>query len=263
MEKKEADAEWKALEHRIECIVAGLLSIPKIDSARPSRTKYKFKKRIYPLSNRDAIAREKADRADITKRAQEARKAVRFLYIQTPEERVAQEKADREEEQKRKAERAQNRKAAKRYARYVLKKRVKALREAQLRKIHREESKAAKRKAALEAVVAAKRKAREKAERRAARIAKQESIEAEENHIVQLAQERKLNIRNKQIFIARFEGLTLNEIANEFGITRERVRQICMRTLRGIAKLGHKKVLEIIDDNKHKGRPVWHGLLKE
>lgn len=33
--------------------------------------------------------------------------------------------------------------------------------------------------------------------------------------------------RNAAIFAARAEGVTLEEIANEFGITRERIRQIC------------------------------------
>lgn len=43
----------------------------------------------------------------------------------------------------------------------------------------------------------------------------------------EVMQERETDARNARIVERRVEGATLQEIANEYGITRERVRQIC------------------------------------
>jgi DNA-directed RNA polymerase sigma subunit (sigma70/sigma32) len=49
-----------------------------------------------------------------------------------------------------------------------------------------------------------------------------------------------LTERNAAIFAAREAGRTLRDIAHEFGLTPERIRQICFRVAR---RLGGRKPL--------------------
>lgn len=41
-----------------------------------------------------------------------------------------------------------------------------------------------------------------------------------------MVKKSKVNLRDRDIFLKRAEGATLQSIANEYGITKERVRQI-------------------------------------
>lgn len=88
-----------------------------------------------------------------------------------------------------------------------------------------------------------------------------EKLLVEENLLRKEARVTSSLKRIKEIFIARISGGSLKEIGAEYNITRERVRQITTKEFRRIHDIGFHNVIDIMDDNKHKGLPFWHGLI--
>lgn len=109
-------------------------------------------------------------------------------------------------------------------------------------------------------VAAARQKSEEKLsleEAKAAAVRKQ----AEEKLLLRKVQRAAARKRIKEIFIAIISGGTLLEVGTEYSISRERVRQIVMKEYRRIQKIGFQNVIDIMDDNKHKGLPLWYRLI--